>query len=257
MEWKTEYILMEDNIKVEGYSISEDDCLSYFAERVSSKIAESDGADQLKACITDMARTGFNTDGLLLQIKTTPQVKDWEVGEAFAETVLEDRHEAMFPWETSWDKRVESANLPGPDLVGFQDKKEPRFAFGETKSSSEQRVPPQNVNANSDCLREQMKRLRHMPSVRSQLLQWLLLHIKETDWEPVFKEALQCYSERRYWLTGVLVSGGRTSTKKDLTSICADIGHSSDEGEVTLFAYYLPFTKDKWPELLVGNEGVA
>jgi hypothetical protein len=117
MDWKTEYMITEDNIKVEGYSISEDDCRSYFAERVSSKIAESDGADQLKAYITDMARTGFDTDGLLSQIETSPQVKDWEVGEDFAKSILEDKHEAMFPWETDWDKRIESASLPGPDIV--------------------------------------------------------------------------------------------------------------------------------------------
>jgi len=257
MDWKTEYTLTEDNIKVEGYSISEDDCRSYFVERVSSKVAEFDGVDQLKAYITDMARTGFDIDGLLSQIKELPQLKDWEAGEAFAECVLEDKHEVMFPWETGWDKRVENASLPGPDIIGFQSKKEPCFAFGEIKSSSEQRVPPKNVNVNSDCLREQIKHLRHMPSARSHLLKWLLLHVKETDWEPVFKEALQRYSEKRYWLTGMLVSGGRTSTEKDLTSICADIGHSLDEGEVTLFAYYLPFTKDKWPELLVKNAGVA
>jgi hypothetical protein len=102
-----------------------------------------------------------------------------------------------------------------------------------------------------------MKRLRHTPTTRSQLLKWLLLHVKGTDWEPVFKEALQRYSEKRYWLTGVLVSGGRLSTEKDLTSICADIDHSPEEGEVTLLAYYLPFTKNEWPELLVGNEGAA
>jgi len=257
MDWKTEYMLTEDNIKIEGYSISDDDCRTYFAERVSSKIAESDGADQLKAYITDMARTGFDADGLLSQIKELPQVKDWEAGEAFAESVLEDKHEAMFPWETGWDKRVGSASLPGSDIVGFQGKKEPRLVFGEIKSSSEQRVPPQNVNTGSDCLREQIKHLRHTPSARSQLLKWLLLRVKETNWEPVFKEALQRYSEKRYWLTGVLVSGGRTSTEKDLTGICADIGHLLNEGEVTLLAYYLPFTKDKWPELLVKNAGVA
>lgn len=257
MNWKTEYTLIENNIQVEGYSISEDDCRSYFAERVSSKIAESDGADQLKAYITDMARTGFDTEGLLSQVKISPQAKDWEVGEAFAESVLEDKHEAVFPWETGWDKRVERASLPGPDIVGFQDKKTPRFVFGEIKSSSEQRVPPQNINTHSDCLREQIKRLRHTPSVRGQLLQWLLLRVKETEWEPVFKEALQQYSEKRYWLTGVLVSGKRTAKEKDLTSICTDIGHTPDESEVTLLAYYLPFTKDKWLELLVENEGVA
>jgi hypothetical protein len=145
--------------------------------------------------------------------------------------------------------------LPGPDLAGFQNKKEPRFLFGEIKSSSEPKSPPQVVRSSKpDCLREQIKHLRHQPAARQQLVQWLLLRVKGTDWEPAFNDALERYSQKQYYLTGILVRGNCNANEKDLSGICANIGHTCCESEVSLLAYYLPFPKDKWPDLLAKGE---
>jgi hypothetical protein len=257
MIWKSEYKKTCDNISNEGFSTSVADCRAYFSQRISAKVAESDGSEQLKEHLKEMATTGFDSSDLLSQLTATPMPKDWEVGEAFAESVLEDKHEAMFPWNTGWDKRTARASLPGPDLTGFQNKKKPRFLFGEIKSSSEQRTPPQVVHSSKpDCLREQIKRLRHQPAARQQLVQWLLLRVKGTDWEPAFNDALKRYSENQYWLAGILVRGACSVDENDLSGICEDIGHTCNEGEVTLLAYYLPFPKEEWPSLLA-KEGVA
>jgi hypothetical protein len=254
MNWKFEYMKTQDNIEVKGYSVSETDCRAYFLNHVSSKIAEADGAEQLRSHIAELETTGFDSSMLLRQTtESIPQVKDWEVGEAVAETVLEREHEAMFPWEMGWDKRTPKASLPGADIVGFQNKVAPRFIFGQVKSSSEKRVPPQIVNSGVDCLREQLHRLDHTDTERMQLIQWLLPRIKGTDWENTFNEALEKYSHKDYYLVGVLVSGGRSVNSDDLTGICSGIKHVADNGDMTLLGYYLPFEKSEWVAVLQGR----
>ena len=150
--WIKQYSETVDNILVSGFSAEEADCRQYFTSRISAKVSSADGTEQLREHLAELKTTGFDSDKLFSQIEESPPVKDWEVGEIFAETVLEDEHDAMFPWETGWDKRVSLASLPGADIVGLQNKKAPRFIFGQVKSFSEKRVPPQVVNTANDCL---------------------------------------------------------------------------------------------------------
>jgi hypothetical protein len=244
--WIKQFDENVNDIQVSGFSIEEADCRHYFSNRVSSKIVIADGAEQLREYLAELVTTGFNSDKLLAQTETSPEVKDWEVGEVFAETVLEDEHDAMFPWATGWDKRTQRASLPGADIVGFQNKAMPRFIFGQVKSSSEKRVPPQVVNSGSDCLRNQIFSLRHKRKERQQLIQWLLPRVKGTDWENAFRESLNKYADNDYFLVGILLSGARDVNIKDLKGICQDIQHTLGDGEITLLGYYLPFEKDKW-----------
>ena len=255
MIWKLEYKETYENIQVEGFSTSGENCKAYLANRVSSKITEADSSEQLRSHLAELETTGFNSGELFAQtIDSQLHVKDWEIGEAIAETVLEDEHEAMFPWETGWDKRTLKANLPGADIVGFQHKKAPRFIFGQVKSSSETRVPPQIINSSNDCLKNQMHHLLHKPSERMQLIAWLLLRVKGTDWMSAFKEALENYAQKDYCIVGVLVSGGRTANPKDLTGICTDIQHTNKECDMSLLGYYLPLDKEEWHRLLQRRE---
>ena len=254
MNFKIEYSVIQDNIQVDGYSVSKTDCSAYFSNQVSSKIDRADSTEQLCNHIAELRTTGFEVGTLFAQTETTPQIKDWEIGEAFAEAVLEDEHDAMFPWETGWDKRTSKASLPGADIVGLQNKAAPRFIFGQVKSSSEERVPPQIVNSGKDCLKKQMHRLRHSNAEQRQLIQWLLLRMKGTNWEKSFNEALGKYVQKDYCLVGVLVSGGRKAEKSDLSGICADIQHAVGDGEMTLLGYYLPFMKHEWPGLVQRKE---
>jgi hypothetical protein len=255
--WIEQYRETVSNIQASGFSAEEADCRKYFSSRISVKIAEADGVEQLRECLAEMKTTGFDTDELLSQIEAAPQSKDWEVGETVAETILEDEHDAMFPWATSWDQRTPRASLPGADIVGFQNKAAPRFIFGQVKSSSEKRIPPQVVHSSDDCLKEQMHVLQHKKSERQQLIQWLLLRVKGTPWESAFKEALGHYANKDYLLVGILISGGRSADAKDLTGICAAIQHNADDGELALLGYYLPFDKKDWVALTQGKEGAA
>lgn len=254
-DWSLAFQCESYHIHVYGFAAaSEDACRRYFERRVSAKLAESDGAEQLRQHLIELETTGFDLRGLLGQIESSPRAKGWEIGEAFAETALEDGHEAMFPWATGLDKRSRKASLPGADLVGLQRHASPRFVFGQVKSSSEDRVPPQVVNSTPDCLRNQMIQLRHCRADQQQLISWLLVRMRGTDWEAAFNEALNRYSEGDLWLVGVLVSGRRDPVEADLTSICDGIKHRPGEGDVQLLGFYLPFHKDEWIDIIYGTE---
>ena len=255
MNWKLQFQSESSNIQVSGFiAASEEECRQYFVRRVSAKIAESDGSEELRQHLIELETTGFDLHGLIGQVESSPRSRDWEIGEAFAEIALEDGHEAMFPWPTGFDKRTRKASLPGPDLVGLQCHASPRFVFGQVKSSSENRVPPQVVNSTDDCLRNQMIHLRHRSADRQQLISWLLVRMRGTEWEDAFNEALKRYSEGDLWLVGVLVSGRRDPVETDLTNICAGIDHQPGGAEVHLLGFYLPFHKDEWVDIIYDRE---
>ena len=250
-----QFCLENNHIQVNGFIVeSENECRQFFVNRVSDKLAKSDGAEELKQHIIEMETTGFDLQELSGQIETSPSAKDWEIGEAFAEIALEDVYEAMFPWPTGLDKRAQKASLPGPDLVGLQCHANPQFIFGQVKASSEEKVPPQVVNSTQDCLRNQMFQLRHCPANRQQLISWLLVRMRDTEWEDAFNEALKRYSHNNFWLVGVLVSGKRKPNVKDFTGICSGIKHKPGTGEVHLLGFYLPFHKDEWVDIIYSRE---
>jgi len=258
MIWKSEYKETLDDIHVEGYSVAEADCRAFFSSKVASKIVEADCAEQLRTHLEELETTGFDSSALITEMsKSTVQVKDWEIGEAIAEVVLAEEHDAIFPWETGWDKRTPRASLPGADIVGFQNKTAPRFMFGQVKSSSENRLPPQVVNSGKDCLRNQMHTLKHECAERIQLIQWLLVRAKGSAWENSFNEALERYVQEDYYLVGILISGGRAANAKDLTGICKGINHTKDSGEISLFGYYLPFDMKSWVSMVPDWEVTA
>jgi len=251
MNWQTSFDDREAHVRMAGFIAgSEKDCRRFFQESVAAKLAEGDGAEVLRDHLVELTTTGFDLTALQAQLQQSPPPKDWEVGEALAEAALELGHEALFPWPTGFDKRAVRASLPGADLVGLQNHAAPRFVFGQVKSSSENRVPPQVVDSGQDCLARQMHHLRHRSADRQQLIQWLLVRARDTDWESAFNEALERYAKDEMWLVGVLVSGQRDPDHGDLRPACAPIAHDGAGPEVGLFGFYLPFHKDEWLRLL-------
>ena len=254
-DWKPQFRSEHNHILVAGFILStEAECRKFLSNRVSAKLVEDDGSEELRQHLIEMERTGFNLQALVGQMELSPRAKDWEIGEAIAEVVLEDEHEAMFPWPTGFDKRARKASLPGPDLIGLQSHATPRFVFGQVKTSSEKRVPPQIVHSTKDSLCNQMYQLRHCPTARQQLVGWLLVRMRDTSWGDAFNEALQRYADDQFWLVGVLVSGEREPNERDFTNTCAEIEHLPGEGEVGLLGFYLPLHKDEWIDAIYGRE---
>ena len=256
--WIQKYSQNDGQINLAGWCFeSEDECETYLAERVKAKILQSDSTTVLQEYLVEMTDTGFNTSTLQTQIERPPKAKDWEIGEAFAEVMLEDKFEAFFPWPTSWDKRTPKASLPGPDMPGFHRKSDPIFLFGEVKSSSEVRVPPQVVNSGDDCLCKQVNRLLSSETHRQQLIGWLLVRAKDsTRWKPIFDNAMERYAAGEACICGVLVSGGREPTLEDLSLLQDAVTASAGTYNMMFLAFYLPFEKLKWVELVYGTESV-
>jgi hypothetical protein len=241
-----------------GWQVEDqEDCRAYFRNRVAAKLRESDGSAILQDYILELGDTGFSTNGFDVQVAQSPQAKDWEIGEAFAETLLEDQHEASFPWPTSLDKRTPKASLPGPDLVGFHRKLTPRFLFGEVKSSS-QEDPRNLVTDADDALLKQLSRLIKSQPHHQQLIQWMLVKTKQDPrWLPVLNAALKEFyaPAGRGWIVGILVRGGRPPAQEELAK-AREVLAAEDAGfDVTLMAIYLPFHKDDWVQLVYQEGG--
>jgi hypothetical protein len=254
--WTQKFQVIQGKGLMAGWRFDDEaDCRSYLAARVKAKLLDSDPAALLHDYIVELADTGFDTSSLQSQASSPPRPKDWEVGEAFAEVMLEDRFEASFPWPTAWDKRTPKASLPGPDIPGFHRKNNPRFLFGEVKSSSELRFPPQVATSGEDCLCEQIKRLLSSHSHRQQLVKWLLVRTKDSPaWKPVFEAAIQRYAAGDACICGILVRGGTSPTADDLEKVHNELAAISGSFDILLLGFYLPFDKSTWVDLVYAEE---
>lgn len=257
--WKENYNASSGKTILAGWGFgAESDCRAYLASRVKAKIREFETAAHLQNYLVEMADTQFDTSTLQELVAHPPQAKDWEVGEAFANVMLEDRFEASFPWPTAWDKRTPKASLPGPDMPGFHRKTLPRFLFGEVKSSSEAKSPPQVVSKGDDCLSKQMTRLLTSSERRLQLIGWLLVRARDSSsWKPIFDQAMKRYVDGDACICGVLVRGGTASTADDLSPVQDNLAAASTTYDTLLLAFYLPFDKSKWVELVYGTESTT
>ena len=229
-------------------------CREYLEARVAPRVFESEATAALAGFVEELGGTGFDLEGLREQVESPPPPKDWEVGEVVAEVLLEDHFEAEFPWATTLDKRTPSASLQGPDIAGFHGGS--AFVFGEVKSSSDKtNVPPSVVTLKNDGLLDQLLRLLQNPMARQQLIGWLLVRSRGTEWESTFGAAAARYfgadvpAARIY---GVLVSGGREAEERDLVDACDEIDALVGAFSVDLVAIYLPLAKSDWVAVVQG-----
>jgi len=66
MNWKLQFQSESSHIQVSGFiAASEQECRQYFVRRVSAKIAESDGAEELRQHLIELETTGFDLRGLI------------------------------------------------------------------------------------------------------------------------------------------------------------------------------------------------
>ena len=241
-----------------------DSCRKYLGGRVAYRLKEGDGAEFLRKYLERMPDTGFSLTHLRIEASKSKPPRDWEVGEAFVEAVLEDYFECLFPWPTSRDHREKEGNPTGPDLPGYHlpTAKPERFAFGEVKSSSQKKSPPAVVSgvdgkAGKETLVGQLRRLLTEPTRRQILIAWLgFRETLEAKGRARFHSALKRYSETGDCvIVGCLVSGNRPENEADLADAQSLLNGSVAERELWLFAFYLPFEKADWPSLVAAKGG--
>lgn len=223
--------------------------------------------DMLSILQTLQQDTGFQQSQTLLQDIQALQdesvdVQTFRVGEALAEVVLQEHFSCRFYWNELRDARNPKGNKTGADLVGFIEiGNEVLFLFGEVKTSSEQKSPPQ-VMTNPEGIEHQLKDLYQDQNKRRILISYIqnkLSLVGNEDFQKDFNQAIRAYYQQnagKYLLYGVLVRDTEVD-ENDLKPSYARLKERILEPiGLKLLAIYAPIAKEKWLNIMngTGNE---
>jgi hypothetical protein len=162
---------------------------------VANKCYDSEGIALFDKFAKSVSSTGFSPVSFMQM-----RILDWQVGEGFAEAYLSSHFSCRFPWSSNRDLKNPKSSLSGADMVGYCNGE---FAFGEVKTSSESKYPPQ-VTSKKDGLNSQLNTLCSDPQLRLTLVHYLF-H-REMD-KTEYIDAFKCYMNdmSSFYIFGVLV----------------------------------------------------
>lgn len=235
--------------------VAGDDLNDFLSGPLAARLNDTEGSEELRSHLRGLRLTGMGHDALEEVLAAdVPEERDWAVGEALAEAVLEKHHDVVLPWNTERDKRNPFASLPGADIVGFQrDGESHRLALGEVKCSSQERWPPEVMSGRSRGIGHQLDTLASNLGIVCQLLKWLLPRVKGTSHEDSFNNACTRYfnTERRdLALFGVLIRD-QEAKELDLRARGRSLGGSLQAPtRCRLIALYLPWPISQLPSAI-------
>ena len=192
-----------------------------------------------------ISETGFQQDSVRRVLSHTREPEDWRVGEALAECHLRDHLCCSFPWPAGRDQKNPDSSPTGADLVGFQKTEQNagphRFAFGEVKTSTEERWPPQVMYGRHGMTR-QLESLRDDVIVRDHVVKYLAHRAHGANWESQYKEAAVRYltDSTDVVLFGVLVRDVEPKDADLRTRAQALASGCPDHTALELAAVYFP-----------------
>lgn len=212
--------------------------------------------------------TGFNSSSeLLADIQALEQedidVRDFRVGEAYAEVILEEKFSCRFYWNELRDARNRKGSKTGADIIGFIENDDSvLFLFGEVKTSSEINRPPQVMTKSTDGLEKQLCDLYCDRNKRNTLISYLKSKTTALDESHPFKvdleKSIQNYytsdNPKKYHIIGVLVRDV-SPKEQDLS----DSYHRIKEtilapSGLELLALYVPISKSDWLDVINGED---
>jgi hypothetical protein len=267
---KVEYQYIESGIRdYIGVSLSDIEYKELLKNEVKDKLLDTPQRNKMLSILAALkSETGFEkSETLLADIQflsdDSVEVQNFRIGEALAEVCLEKHFNCRFYWNELRDARNPKGNKTGADLVGFIEiENEILFLFGEVKTSSEQKSPPQVMtnptgieNQLRDLYRDQNKRLILISYIQNKKSLSNNLNFKEN-----FANAIRSYYQSngsKYLLYGVLVRD--TGVNED------DIKQSYDKLKeqvlnpigLRLFAIYVSIPKNQWLKIINGDENVS
>ncbi len=173
-----------------GIQYASGDLSQALGGRVAAILNDDDAKTRLEEILLSLATTSFQVDALRsLLSSSSGDLPSWRVGEALAEAYLTHHRGCEFPWPIGRDLRNPAASPAGTDLVGFHlNKKEVRFAFGEVKTSEQEKWPP-SISTGRHGLTEQLSQLRDSVHVKYHLVRYLALRAASADWRLTFEVA--------------------------------------------------------------------
>lgn len=235
---------------------SRTDFASFLRGVVARRAADADSG--FEQGLRSLATTGMETKFVEEFLKAVPDVRDWELGEAFAECALEsDSGFAIYwPWNTVRDRRTPRASLPGADLVGFYLEDENVWIMvGEVKSSSDPKTPP-NVMYGEGGMTWQLEQSATSLAIQRTILMWLDARSQQEPYRSYYQNAVKRFissNGRDILIMGVLVRDTEAS-EADLKSRGEALSVSiTAPCRTHLIAWYLPIPISEWPALIKGE----
>ncbi|HOV32651.1 MAG TPA: hypothetical protein PLX23_04740 [Candidatus Hydrogenedens sp.] len=212
--------------------------------------------DNLKNDVNFESSKCLKTDYQLLLDNVESQ--NFRIGEAIAEVVLEDKFKCRFYWNEIRDARNQKGNKTGADLVGFiqytkENDNEILFLFGEVKTSSEKKSPPQVMTQKNKGMADQLKDLHLNNGKRLNLICYLQSKIDiHEKFKQDFKKAVYSYykPDDNYQLFGVLVRDTQEN-ENDLKSVYENLKNTIPKSTgLNLVAIYVPIKKAQWQDII-------
>ena len=209
---------------------------------VAAVLFDDKGAVEIASILTNIQDTDFASKELSRILDSQPEVSDWRIGEAIAESYLVCHRRCYFPWSIDRDKRNARSSLPGADLVGLTiDNTGYCIVFGEVKTSSQNKYPP-HIMYGSRGLVRQLKRLRDDKDIRDVLFKYLAYRALHAPWRPHFEMAAKRYLQNNpiIQLYGVLIRDVPPG-EGDLDSPVQELAQGIPDGTtINMLALYLP-----------------
>lgn len=228
----------------------EDHFVTFLNDRVRPRLEDDDHGRMIAADLEALATTDFGHQFLQELLDAEDAPLSWEIGEALAETLLEEEHGVVWPWNTNRDKRAPKASLPGKDLIGFIMRDgSPTFLFGEVKTSSDVNCPP-NVMYGDKGMPTQLVETTTSRRLQRTLIDWLHPRCKGTENWDMFEGAATKFlasSGTDIVLWGVLVRD-TPPNEADLRTRGRYLGNQILATEVQLDAWYFPVPVAEWPD---------
>lgn len=212
---------------------------------VSRILCDDGGTAELQSILTSLVTTDFSDKSVKRVLASPPAQENWRVGEGLAEAFLVEHRDCEFPWPSGRDLKNPSASPAGTDLVGFQKTTATtdchRFAFGEVKTSAQEKWPP-SVMDGRHGLRRQLEDLRDSTGVKDSLVKYLGHHANGADWFPRYQCAAKRYLHNPVdvSLFGVLVRDVEPK-REDLLGHAGNLASGCPaKTSIELRAMYLP-----------------
>ena len=225
-----------------GLRWSEEELDDAIGGPVASVLFDDEGKTHLEEILSGLAETSFAQEGVRRVLADPDDVEDWRVGEAIGEAYLTEHRSCRFPWPDARDERKRRSSLPGADLVGLGiDSDGDCFAFGEVKTSSEERYPPGAMYGRTG-LKQQLEDLRDSRSIRDRLVLYLAHRAVGTTWQERFRNAGRRYfdNDADVQLFGFLVRDVEPN-RDDLRVRVGVLAVGRPQGmRIELLALYLP-----------------
>jgi hypothetical protein len=228
---------------------------AYLSSRVRARLEDTADIQAFEADCLSLAPTGMARETIQKLLCSMPDRLDWEVGEAFAECLLEDVEGATLPWNKERDKRTPKASLPGADVVGFVEVgAETLLAIGEVKTSHDAATPPNVMNGRSGVI-YQLESLADDRAKHFCILRGLRHRAIQAGCHDKWQKATAKYLSSGgvdVFLFGILMRD-QTPNALDVSGRASKLASLlTPSAQAQLIAWYLPDSITTWPLLVKG-----